>query len=150
MFLNQNGSTLFRHRGQVFVAAVQFPSKSSRIGAGFAVWQLRPRANAPPHDKSDEEVADWVEVARTPPHLSKQFDAALESPHANYKPKIIFSGGLICLTACLYGSHAWPKHMLPLVYDLDQKAWSCIPPYKGHCDLTAVFGVSPSLPAAVA
>ncbi|KAI5071539.1 hypothetical protein GOP47_0013790, partial [Adiantum capillus-veneris] len=62
------GTTLFKHRGRVMVASVQCP-KRGMPPTGFAVWELHSRATDPPHTTSHDEVVEWVEVARTPPHL---------------------------------------------------------------------------------
>ncbi|KAI5076881.1 hypothetical protein GOP47_0008946 [Adiantum capillus-veneris] len=144
-----NAYKVFRHRGRILLAVFQLEGLFSNCPEGFVVWELHLHANdAPPNAYTN--VADWVEVARTPPKLWERLygvdhdkPTCLKECEARpcLQAEIIVSGGLICMTA-----NSKSIFYAPLMYDLDRQVWYRLPPCKEKCyDITALLGFRPSL-----
>ncbi|MCO5574807.1 hypothetical protein L7F22_028600 [Adiantum nelumboides] len=147
--LYPNAYKVFRHRGRVLLAAFQLQGRMSNCPEGFAVWELHLHANDVPAN-AYTDVAEWVEVARTPPKLweclygvDHDIPTCLKEYEARpcLQTEIIVSGGLICMTA-----YSENTSYAPLMYDLNRQVWYHLPPCKEECyDVTALFGFRPSL-----
>ncbi|MCO5602868.1 hypothetical protein L7F22_057007 [Adiantum nelumboides] len=140
---HESGITYIRHKGRLLVAQALFNTQATLTG--FGVWELRPNTN-PLHDHI--EVSDWVQVAQTPRRFWDGFNGAEQNEDCPIQVKIVSSGSLICMTAVQYFNPSFEgHHFVPVLYDLDRNSWQQLPPYKGHYDFSAVFGMQPSLVA---